>query len=27
VLPHDEGASDEGEDAEEEGNHVIRKLL
>jgi hypothetical protein len=24
VLPHNEGACDEGEDAEEDGNHVIR---
>jgi hypothetical protein len=28
MLPHNEGACDEGEDAEEEGNHgVIRKRV
>jgi hypothetical protein len=24
VFPHDEGACDEGEDAEDEGNHLSR---
>jgi hypothetical protein len=24
MLAHDEGSGDEGEDAEEDGNHVIR---